>query len=111
MSIAIFPLELKSFRGRLTFLKRRVRKKIELNKNVKINQIQINDVLETVSPKAISISPLKVDNHEKFKNQLIPPDVSVLITKTIKKKERFMPTNIFDILGSNLLMWFIILPK
>ena len=92
-------------------LKRNVRKKTKLNKNVKINQIQINDVLDTVSPKAISISALKVDSHGKFKNQLIPPDASVLITKTIKKKERFMPTNIFDILGSNLLMWFIILPK
>ena len=68
-------------------------------------------MLDTVSPKAISTSALKVDNHEKFKNQLIPPDASVLITKTIKKKERFMPTNIFDILGSSLLMWFIILPK
>ena len=92
-------------------LKRNVRKKTKLNKNVKINQIHINDVLETMSPKAISISTLKVDNHEKFKNQLIPPDASVLITKTIKKKERFMPTNIFDILGNNLLMWFIILQK
>ena len=92
-------------------LKRSVRKKTKLNKNVKINQIQINDVLDTISPKAISISALKVDNHEKFKNQLIPPDASVLITKTIKKKERFMPTNIFDILGNNLLMWFIILQK
>ena len=88
-----------------------VRKKTKLNKNVKINQIHINEVLETISPKAISISALKVDNHEKFKNQLIPPDASVLIIKTIKNKERFMPTNIFDILGSNLLMWFIILPK
>ena len=68
-------------------------------------------MLDTVSPKAISISALKVDNQEKFKNQLIPPDASVLITKTIKNKERFMPTNIFDILGSNLLTWFIILPK
>ena len=76
-----------------------------------MNQIQINDVLETISPKAISISTFKVDNHEKFKNQPIPPEASVFITKTIKKKERFMPTNIFDILGSNLLMWFIILPK
>ena len=92
-------------------LKRNVRKKNELNKNVKINQIHINEVLETISPKAISISTLKVDNHEKFKNQLIPPDTSVLITKIIKKKDRFMPTNIFDILGNNLLMWFIILPK
>ncbi len=92
-------------------LKRNVRKKNELNKNVKINQIHINEVLETISPKAISISALKVDNHEKFKNQLIPPDTSVLITKIIKKKDRFMPTNIFDILGNNLLMWFIILPK
>ena len=92
-------------------LKRDVRKKTKLNKNVKINQIHINEVLETTSPKAISISALKVYNHEKFKNQLIPPDTSVLITKTIKKKERFMPTNIFDILGSNLLMRFIILPK
>ena len=92
-------------------LKRNVRKKTKLNKNVKINQIQINDVLDTISPKAISISTLKADNHEKFKNQLIPPDASVLITKTIKKKERFMPTNIFDILGSNFLTWFIILQK
>ena len=92
-------------------LKRNVRKKNELNKNVKINQIHINEVLETISPKAISISTLKVDNHEKFKNQLIPPDTSVLITKIIKKKDRFMPANIFDILGNNLLMWFIILPK
>ena len=92
-------------------LKRNVRKKTKLNKNVKINQIQINEVLEIVSPKPISISILKVDNHEKFKNQLIPPDASVFITNTIMKKERFMPTNIFDILGSNLLMWFIILPK
>ena len=73
--------------------------------------MQINDVLEIMSSKAISISTFNVDNHEKFMNQLILPDASVLITKTIKKKERFMPTNIFDILGSNLLMWFIILPK
>ena len=64
-----------------------------------------------MSPKAISMSTFTVDNHEKFKNQLIPPDASVLITKTIKKKERFMPTNIFDILGSDFLMWFIILQK
>ena len=64
-----------------------------------------------MSTKAMSISTLKVDNHEKFKNQLIPPDASVLITKTIKKKDRFIPTNIFDILGINLLMRFIILPK
>ena len=92
-------------------LKRNVRKKTKLNKNVKTNQTQINDVLETISPKAISISALKVDNHEKFKNQLIPPDASVLITKTIKNKERFMPTNIFDILGNNFLTWFIILHK
>ena len=73
--------------------------------------MQINDVLEIMSAKAISMSTFKVDNHEKFTNQLIPPDASVLITKTIKKKERFMPTNIFDILGNNLLMWFIILQK
>ena len=73
--------------------------------------MHINEVLETMSPKAMSISTLKVDNHEKFKNQLIPPDVSVLITKTITKTERFIPTNIFDILGSNLLTGFIILPK
>ena len=92
-------------------LKRNVRKKTKLNKNVKINQIQINEVLEIVSPKPISISILKVDNHEKFKNQLIPPDASVLITKTITKKERFMPTKIFDILGNNFLTWFIILQK
>ena len=92
-------------------LKRNVRKKIKLNKNVKINQIQINEVLETVSPKPISISMLKVDNHVKFKNQPIPPDASVLITHTIIKKERFMPTNIFDILGNNFLTWFIILQK
>ena len=84
---------------------------MKLNKNVKINQMQINDVLETISPRAISISTFKSDVHEKFKNQLIPPDASVLITKTIKKKERFMPTNIFAILGSNFLMWFIILQK
>ena len=64
-----------------------------------------------MSTKAISISTLKVDNHEKFKNQPIPPDASVLMTKTIKNKDRFMPTNIFDILGINLLTWFIILPK
>ena len=68
-------------------------------------------MLEIISPKPISISILKVDNHEKFENQLIPPDASVLITKTIKKKERFMPTNNFDILGNNLLTWFIILQK
>ena len=92
-------------------LERNVRKKIKLNKNVKINQMQINDVLETISPKAISMSTFKVDNHEKFKNQLIPPDASVLIIKTITKKERFMPTNIFDILGNNFLTWFIILQK
>ena len=84
---------------------------MKLNKNVKINQIQINDVLETMSPKAMSISTFKVDNHEKSKNQLIPSEASVLITKTIKKKDRFMPTNIFDILGSNFLTWFIFLQK
>ena len=84
---------------------------MKLNKNVKINQMQINDVLEIISPKAISMSTFIVDNHEKFKNQLIPPDDSVLITKTITKKERFMPTNIFDILGNNFLMWFITLQK
>ena len=71
--------------------------------------MQIKDVLEIISPKAISMSTFTVDNHEKFKNQLIPPDVSVFRTKTIKKKERFIPTNIFDILGSNFLTWFIIL--
>ena len=84
---------------------------MKLNKNVKINQMQINDVLEIMSLKAISMSTFKVENHEKFKNQLIPPDASVLITKTITKKERFMPTNIFDILGNNFLTWFIILQK
>ena len=84
---------------------------MKLNKNVKINQIQKNDVLEIISPKATSMSTFTIDNHEKFKNQLIPPDASVLIIKTITKKERFMPTNIFDILGNNLLMWFIILQK
>ena len=84
---------------------------MKLNKNVKINQMQINDVLEIMSPKAISISTFTVDNHEKFKNQLIPPDASVLMTKTITKKERFIPTNIFDILGSILLTWFIMLLK
>ena len=84
---------------------------MKLNKNVKINQIHINDSLETMSPKAMSISTLKVDNHEKFKNQPTPPDASVLITKTITKKERFMPTKIFDILGNNFLTWFIILQK
>ena len=92
-------------------LKRNVRKKNKLNKSVKINQMQINDVLQIMSAKAISMSTFKVDNHEKFKNQLIPPDASVLRTKTIKKKERFMPTNIFDILGNNFLTWFIILQK
>ena len=84
---------------------------MKLNKNVKINQMQINDVLEIMLPRAISMSTFTVDNHEKFKNQLIPPDTSVLITKTITKKERFMPTNIFDILGNNFLTWFIILQK
>ena len=92
-------------------LKCNERKKTKLNKTVKINQIHINDVLETTSPTAISISTLKVDNQEKFKNQLIPPDASVLIIKIIKKKERFIPTNIFDILGNNFLTWFIILQK
>ena len=92
-------------------LKCNVRKKTKVNKNVKINQIQITDVLEIVFPKPISIRTLKVDNHEKFKNQLIPPDASVFKIKTIKKKERFMPTNIFDILGNNFLTWFIILQK
>ena len=52
---------------------------MKLNKNVKINQMQINDVLEIMSPKATSMSTFIVDNHEKFKNQLIPPDASVLI--------------------------------
>ena len=68
-------------------------------------------MVETLSTKPISISMFKVEIHEKFKNQLIPPDASVFMTKTIKKKERFMPTNIFDILGSNFLTWFIILQK
>ena len=84
---------------------------MKLNKNVKINQMQINDVLETISPKAMSTSTFKVDNHEKSKNQLIPPEASVLRTKTIRKKERFIPTNIFDILGNNFLTWFINLQR
>ena len=35
----------------------------------------------------------------------------LLALNTIIKNERFMPTNIFDILGINFLTWFIILQK
>ena len=60
----------------------------------------MNLVLDTAEPSAISMISFGSKIHAKFVNHPIPPDASVLITNIIIKKERFVPTSIFDILGN-----------